>query len=59
MAFVKNLVRAKDCGKMKFPSEEAAIRGGCGWRGGAGLTPYFHGPCRAWHVGHPPVRRKR
>lgn len=59
MAFVKNQVRAKDCGKRKFESEAAAIQGGCAWRGGAGMRPYYHGPCRAFHVGHPPKRMKR
>lgn len=59
MSFVKNRAAVKDCGKVKFASEAAALHGGLGWRGGAGMTAYYHGPCRSWHVGHPPKKGRR
>ena len=60
MAFVKNRVVPKDCGKTKHPSEADALH----WlaksrRFAVDMSAYYHGPCQAWHVGHTPMRRGR
>lgn len=42
------------CKKIKYRSQEQAIVGNSRTRRRYGeMEPYWHEPCRAWHLGHP------
>lgn len=57
-----SFVKPTECksGKVKYATENEAIA----WlassrRFAAGMNAYHCGPCKAWHVGHPPAHKGR